>query len=318
MKILFIGTSTTTEFMSDTMLHGLRTLLGNDVVDAVKISHMYSDYTNDTNGLHGRGFTLAKTLTDNGIDRTDLLSKIRNRYFDYIIYGASQRLDSLQHVKLVVEHYPSNRIVFINGADSWRGEVEPELINLNGVHFLRERLTDNKAYPISFAIPKEVIVKDVPEKEYYLMPLVPGVASTYIYNSQQEYYSMYQKSMFGLTWKKAGWDCLRHYEILSQGCLPLFLDIYHLPTTLMTTFPRKQVESLLDTVVKIKNFSKDMEFYYDDRIVLSNINFDEIEFEPPTKYDYHSITNELLEYTRTYLTTEYQAKYVLDKLASLQ
>ena len=44
---------------------------------------------------------------------------------------------------------------------------------------------------------------------------------------------MYRKdlegSLFALTFKKAGWDCLRHLEILSAGCLPLFTDIVNCP-----------------------------------------------------------------------------------------
>jgi hypothetical protein len=299
--------------MADSILHGLRSLLGNDVVDAIKIRHMYTDYTDDLNLMHGKGFTLSKTLTDD-VDREDITSKIISKYFDYIIYGASQRTDSLQYLDLVSEIYSPNKIVFINGADSWRGTVEPTLINKNGIHFLREKLINGSAFPISFSIPKDLIVKSVPEKTYYLMPLVPGVESTYIYPTQQSYYKQYQDSLFGLTWKKAGWDCLRHYEILSQGCLPLFLDIAHLPSTIMTTFPRVQVERLLETAVKIKNYTKDMTFLYDDNITISNVDFSTIEFKDLNSYGYFDIANNLLEYTKNYLTTEYQAKYILDSL----
>lgn len=317
MKILYIGTSSTVEFMSDSILHGLRNLLGVEVIDAVKIPHMYTDYTDNTHSMHGRGFTLSKTLVDEGIDRSDIPSKIRSRYFDYVIYGASYRTDSLQYIELVTDVYPTNKIVFINGADSWRGEVEPKLINASGIHFLRERLSNNHAYPIAFSIPKHIIVNEVPEKEYYLMPLVPGIESTYIYNTQEDYYQMYKKSLFGLTWKKAGWDCLRHYEILSQGCLPLFLDIAHLPTTMMATYPRKKIEHLLDVAVSIDNFKKHMNFQYDERITMSNVDFSSINFTDPETYGYLDIVTELLEYTKTYLTTEYQAEYILNIIQSL-
>ena len=36
---------------------------------------------------------------------------------------------------------------------------------------------------------------------------------------------MYSNSIFAITNKKLGWDCLRHYEILMNGCVPLYLDI---------------------------------------------------------------------------------------------
>jgi hypothetical protein len=316
MKILYVGTTTTVEYMADSILHGLRSVLGNNVIDAIKINHMYTDYTGDLNTMHGKGFTLSKTLVDD-IDRTDIPTKILSKYFDYVIYGASQRSDSLQYLDLVREVYPANKIVFINGADSWRGIVEPELLNIPGIHFLREKLTNSSVYPISFSIPKNKIVESIPEKSYYLMPLVPGVESTYIYKTQDEYYGMYQKSLFGLTWKKAGWDCLRHYEILSQGCLPLFLDIAHLPTTVMTTYPRKKIEQLLNVAVSIDNFKKDMDFHYDERITISNVDFSSINFTNPETYGYLDIANELLDYTKTHLTTEYQAEYILSIIQSL-
>jgi hypothetical protein len=300
--------------MSDSILHGLRNLLGENVIDAVKIHHMYDDYSAETRNMHGRGFTLAKTLRDENIDRSDIVNKIKSKYFNYVIYGASYRHDSLQYINEVVEHYPSNRIVFINGNDSWQGNVQPTLLNVSGVHFLRERFVNDNSLPIAFSIPKNVIVEKLSKKEYYLMPLVPGVENTYIYSDQNDYYSMYQKSLFGLTWKKAGWDCLRHYEILSQGCMPLFLDIHHLPTTMMFTYPRQQVETLLDVAVKINGYQKNMDFTYDDRITLSNVDFSTIEFINPDEYGYYDIANELLDYTRKYLTTEYQAEYVLNTI----
>lgn len=313
MKILYIGTPTSSDFMSDCLFHGLRNVLGLDVVDAIKIDYMYDSCPlNILNNFHGRGFTLARKLRDESVDRTDIPSKIRTKYFDYVIYGASFREYALNFLELVVDHYPPSRIVFVNGSDSERGTIQPKLINLPGIHFLRERLTDDESYPISFSIPKEIIVNEVSDKEYYLMPLVPGVGETYTYPDEQSYYDAYKKSLFGLTWKKAGWDCLRHYEILSQGCLPLFLDISHLPHTLMKTFPRHDIESLLDVAVKIHGYSKDMQFDYNERITITNVDFSAIDFINPDEYGYYDIAYELLNYTKKYLTTEYQAQYVLD------
>lgn len=314
MKILYVGPTAAPDFMSDTLFHGFRSLLGNDVVDGMKIPHLYTDYPNDLKLVHGRGFTIGKSLVDTDIDRTDIEKKIKNQYFDYVVYGASHRQDGLHYLPLVMEYYDPKRIAYVNGADSWRGTVQPELINASGVHFLRERLVEDHTHPISFSVPKEIIVNEVPRKDFYLMPLVPGVASTYIYDNQIDYYTMYQQSLFGLTWKKAGWDCLRHYEILSQGCLPLFLDIHHLPSTLMVNYPKKQLEELLDIAVSIQNYKKDMQFIYDDRITISNVDFSTIEFNNPEDYGYYDIVHNILQYTREHLTTEYQAKIILTTL----
>ena len=45
--------------------------------------------------------------------------------------------------------------------------------------------------------------------------------------------------------KKAGWDCMRHYEISMNGCLPLMRDIGECPPFTMTTTHKKL---LLDIV----------------------------------------------------------------------
>jgi hypothetical protein len=45
------------------------------------------------------------------------------------------------------------------------------------------------------------------------------------YNTEEEYYNEYKKSYFAITTKKCGWDCMRHYEILANGCIPYFLNI---------------------------------------------------------------------------------------------
>ncbi len=76
--------------------------------------------------------------------------------------------------------------------------------------------------PISFSIPAEKIVQDVPVKTKMYATVIPGVASTYKFHTEELYYKDYQTSCFAITKKKAGWDCLRHYEILANGCIPLF------------------------------------------------------------------------------------------------
>lgn len=57
-----------------------------------------------------------------------------------------------------------------------------------------------------------------------LGPGETGDKSNYRYGPDDEaaYHKMYQNSLFALTKKKGGWDCLRHYEILANGCIPIF------------------------------------------------------------------------------------------------
>lgn len=65
--------------------------------------------------------------------------------------------------------------------------------------------------------------------------------STYIFDTEKAYYSQYNDAFFGVTMKKAGWDCFRHYEILLSGSIPYFLDLDQLPEQTMAKFPKTLV-----------------------------------------------------------------------------
>lgn len=59
-------------------------------------------------------------------------------------------------------------------------------------------------YPINFSIPKEKICKSYKIKTKILSDLIPGIGSTYIYNSEEDYYNEYKQSYFAITKKKVG------------------------------------------------------------------------------------------------------------------
>lgn len=75
--------------------------------------------------------------------------------------------------------------------------------------------------PIQFSIPEIKIVKTVPQKTRDFAILIPGKTDTYIYQDEASYYKGYQDAYFAVTCKKGGWDCMRHYEILANVCIPL-------------------------------------------------------------------------------------------------
>ena len=149
-------------------------------------------------------------------------------------------------------------------------------------------------YPIGFSIDETLIVKEVPKKTKLLAHIIPGKLDTYIFNDSEGYNFDYQQSFFAITCKKSGWDCFRHYEILANGCIPLFIDIESIPDTIMTLFPKDMIKETNQLYYLMKNVkSKDEYKKYSD-----------------TCYNY---IEKLLEYTRTYLTTESMASYVLSK-----
>jgi hypothetical protein len=62
-----------------------------------------------------------------------------------------------------------------------------------------------------------------------ISPLVPGRKDTYTYDTEESYNAMLDDCCFAYTWKKGGWDCFRHVEILAHGCIPLIPTIDEVP-----------------------------------------------------------------------------------------
>ena len=325
MKILYIhseGNNTHyNDYMSDLLLHGLRELLGFQVIDYPGSWYMYSDEIlkrqYDKNKLWGKGLTIKNTLNNyNSIDRTDIEKKIQNKYFDLVIYSSIRRSDLF--LESVIKY--NNKFLFIDGEDD---NYIDERYSNSGLYFKRE-LVNNKSnlIPISFAVPKEKILKSINEKPINLLaPLIPGRLNTYIYDDEKTYYNMYANSIFGITNKKLGWDTLRHYEILMNGCIPLFLNIEDCPKLTLTTLPK---DRLLDIY---NNFHRILQLYSPFKIYKKKfLSIKKILSYIPNMFKNNNastflrdnskvleIKNELLNYTHQKLTTESLAKYVLSK-----
>jgi hypothetical protein len=130
---------------------------------------------------------------------------------------------------------------------------------------------DNSIVPITFSIPEEKIVSSIPRKTKLLSSLIPGDLKTYIYHTEKDYYEEYQKSYFAMTTKKAGWDCMRHYEIVANGCLPYFPDIEKCPIFTMVMFPKHLLIRSNDLYVKMNKDPKDNREY--SPLLLEYLNY---------------------------------------------
>jgi hypothetical protein len=233
-KILYLSSGgNTQDYLRDCVFHGLRSLLGPDVVDVGKLDSMYVGA--DRSQMYGRGMTLYSELPDIPVDRTDILAKIRNKYFDLILWGSVHR--NQDYLAEAESMYDYARLVALDGED------HPGF--LNGLRFLtlkRELYSPQpRCKPIHFAIPKEKILPDPTDKIRLMSPLDPIRKSTYIYKDEASYYQQYAESYYAPTMKKAGWDCLRHYEILSQWCLPYFRCFDQCPPTICENLPRPEL-----------------------------------------------------------------------------
>lgn len=94
--------------------------------------------------------------------------------------------------------------------------------------------------PTAFSFPADKIVKSRPKKlqdfakhivDEEVSGRVPGSVTAYAFSSETEYYEDLQSSRFGVTTKRAGWDCMRHYEIAANGAVPCFRDLCNKPNS---------------------------------------------------------------------------------------
>ena len=53
----------------------------------------------------------------------------------------------------------------------------------------------------------------------------------YAFTSEADYRQNLGESRFGITTKRGGWECLRHYEIAANGAIPCFRDLSQKPIT---------------------------------------------------------------------------------------
>jgi hypothetical protein len=248
---------------------------------------MYRESLRDEhrNTLWGRGFNIAGKLQHpSEIDRTLLSDKIRDRHFDFVIFGSVHRC--MDYYEIVKQSYPPSRIVFIDGEDDCR--LREDLIG-NGIYFKRELYQDqskDNVHPISFAIPKEQIITADVQKDKLLAITSCGRLG-YVFRNEDDYNREYQRSYFGLTQKKSGWDCFRHYEICANGALPVFYDLPNLPSTTMTRWDK---ELLKETTRFLWNFREGCGM------------------EP----EYEHYKQRVLQMVRNDLTTESAFRYILN------
>jgi hypothetical protein len=100
--------------------------------------------------------------------------------------------------------------------------------------------------------------------------------------------------MFAITTKKRGCDCLRHYEILACGTIPVFPDIDMCPDNTLALWPKDLLQKAYNLYNKMK--------------------INKFEAIPDNLWkDYYELLDKLLHYMRNNLTTKCMANYVLSK-----
>jgi hypothetical protein len=272
MRILYF-TSPLADYLSDSLLHGLKTLYGTDCVDYPKCEILYRNYPETLRRqVYGRGFTLYTGLLDDlDTDRYNVLDKLRAGFFDLVVISDIQRqFGWFTQVRPWLR--PKNTLI-LDGADTpkpypargewwrppyygllprahrkflyfkreWTPQTRFSLLGQVLPVELRRRLPAHPHLrPISFSIPAEKMVMELPAKtkdfpthviDSEVAARIAGAQTSYAFESEAAYYRDLQQSRFGITTKRAGWDCLRHYEIAANGAVPCFRDLDRKPAT---------------------------------------------------------------------------------------
>ncbi|HEX8158870.1 MAG TPA: hypothetical protein VF526_15905 [Solirubrobacteraceae bacterium] len=264
-RVLFV-TPGFEDYLSDGILHGLRELLGSDAIDFPKQDVLYAG---GSGLVRGGGFTLYGLLDDVPLDRHRALFRAEAGEFDLVVFGDiwrtfglftewGPRLRGRVPVAVLdgadrVEPYPyggfwwrrrswwalprahTRATYFKREITPWTGWFRsylllPPPLAARTVRWLR---------PTAFSIPEGKILAAPPEKDRdfathvvdaQLAPFVGG-STSHVFACENAYRADLQRARFGVTCKREGWDCLRHYEIAANGAVPCFRDLHRKPET---------------------------------------------------------------------------------------
>ena len=116
-RILYVA-SDSDDYQSDALFHGLRTVLGERVVDIPRRDQLYSDYPEAwRRQRYGRGFTLYGLLDDLPLDRTSSWERLAGGEYDVVVIADIWRCWGA-YVQLLRFADEGVRIVVVDGADT--------------------------------------------------------------------------------------------------------------------------------------------------------------------------------------------------------
>ena len=248
MKILFI-TSKKPEYQAEylelTILNGMRKILGNNFVDYPRKNVAYGDFSNiSKKSLHGKGFSILREPIED-IDRKEALDS----KYDAILYGTGHSVGEDYYIP-EIDRLTKGKIWILDGHDLYGNakikkvyKNEEIIGNQFQFSFKRELVFEEKSvFPTGYGIPEENIMPiNLEEKSQLIQQTHPNYSNFetirdiasghkhHIFENEKNYYHDLSKSWFGLTCKKGGWDCMRHYEIIAAGTVLLFRDYEEKP-----------------------------------------------------------------------------------------
>lgn len=291
LKVLFINNFAQPDYLSNMLYIGLASRKDIELYTYAAPFHLIKDIGWDDKFVVNSkwegvvkvpGFTVCGKVNKGPIIDfpQEIKVKIQNRFYDKIIYSTIWR--DQMYFEEVTKSYSKKDIILIDGDDH---DLVLEPVVGKGVYFKREMYSDRTDInPIAMAVPDTTLLSFSPiNKSQFFGIVYPGKPETYIFKKEDTYYYDYFKSYFGVTFKKGGWDCLRHYEILANRCIPYFIGLENCPKNTLFNWPKKMI-------LKTNEYAKSC-------IV-------------PLEYEY--LLEELYSYVKQNMTTSALAKYVIE------
>lgn len=328
-NILFatsVGNAKSYDYLTDGIFHGLKTRPEKfSVYECFAMKHLYKDLpTEDGPSLFGRRNISGNP---NELSLRECLQMISDSFFDVIVFDwrtSSSFWQSHGHCPYFSETmairdaafaaYSKDKIVFLDSADDPVGKY-PEFVKEflgKSTYFKRELYNDDPYFhpiDIPFAAECTQPLTTSAGKERYLATVVPDQKHTYVFKDAESYYGDYRTSYFGATWKKIGWGCYRHSEIVFSSCIPLFPDIADCPDRTLTFFPKKIFKQVLDRGILSQRTIKVQKYY--DMYCYENVEINE---KAVDKSWYDDTLRTVYEHAHRNLSTIAMSDYVLSKL----
>eukprot|EP00760_Papus_ankaliazontas_P007260 PhM_4_TR13313/c1_g1_i1/m.21055 len=169
----------------------------------------------------------------------------------------------------------------------------------------------HRVFPLPYAYPREQMLHDGLDSEEAVAQfvrtsktqdcakIVPRVFSTYTFKTQDAYMAEYRRSLYCITFKKGGWDVLRHYEIIAAGCIPYLIDVEYTPEYALASMPKRLLREARD---------------------LPGVEFDCVNLKVVINHDvfdtklYASYLHRIMMHAREHMTTTALARYVLSSV----
>ena len=249
--ILVIQACNGPDYLADMVAHYIYENLSSNckVVVNNHPDYLFTDFPQNI-PLYGKGFTIYRKLDPlfkkrvRSNKKSMIVEGIKNRSYSKIIWTSIRRCS--YYLSSALENgYTNEELIAVDGEDDSFIPVfsSGEPITDCMTYYKRELNSDGAsrhALPISFKFPAShalILNRDPIKKNRVLATCDPRFKSTYVYTCEDAYYGGYQKSLFAVTTKKAGWDCLRHYEILASSACQYF-QVFILSASTMVEWDR--------------------------------------------------------------------------------